>query len=256
VVIGMSDTRRRPTRAFTSAFISTASERHNPKIRQAVSDVGLRLASQADLVRLSKRDPVTDDSEHAPSKPTPPSVPDPTRRRLLQGGAAAGPTLYAIATRPARATNFGLCQSPSAFGSLHASGRGEETPTCTGRTPGYWKQRQHFGAWPSPYYPTTVPDEHLATGFHAVGFAGGMFGDDTLLDVLQTGGNEGGYVALARHIAAALLNAASGKTPVLSVADVLNIWNEYVAHGCYEPTAGVRWEAEEIVVYLKTTMPV
>jgi hypothetical protein len=92
--------------------------------------------------------------------------------------------------------------------------------------------------------------------FHQAGFQGHQFGEMTLLDVLGNGGNDGGYGALGRHIAAALLNAASGKTPVLNVPAVLTIWNDYVATGRYEPTAGVYWDEEKIVTYLKSTMPV
>lgn len=185
------------------------------------------------------------------SKPTSES-----RRRLIRAGAAAGPVAFGIVTRPARAG--GLCQTPSAFGSMHASGPGKEIPTCSGRTPGYWKQRQHFDEWPSPYVPVNQPGLYGATAsfFHGVGFGGNQFQGATLLAVLGEGGNDGGYVALARHISAALLNAASGKTPVLTVAAVLDIWNQYCAVGYYEPTAGVQWDEEQIVAYLKTTMPV
>lgn len=190
-----------------------------------------------------------DDAKHAAASAS--------RRKLLKAGAAASPLAFVIATRPARATG-NLCQAPSAFGSMHASGPGKEHPTCIGRTPGYWKQKQHFDAWPSPYFPVDRPPPAslVASQFHGVGFSGSQFNGRTLLDVLGEGGDAGGYVALARHIAAALLNAASGKTPVLTVAAVLQIWNDYVARGYYEPTAGVKWDAEQIVTYLKSTMPV
>lgn len=179
------------------------------------------------------------------------------RRNVLKAGAAATPLAFAVLTRPARATG-GLCQAPSAYGSMHASGPGKQYPTCVGRTPGYWKQQQHFHAWPAPYIPVTTSGlgGQPASSFHGVGFGGSQFGSMSLLEVLGEGGNAGGYVALARHIVAALLNAASGKTPVLSVVAVSEIWNEYVATGGYEPTAGVNWEAEQIVTYLASTMPV
>jgi hypothetical protein len=59
---------------------------------------------------------------------------------------------------------------------------------------------------------------------------------------------------LGAYIAAALLNARSGRTPVLTVADVLAIWNEYTATGGYQPSAGVQWTASQIVTYLQSTM--
>jgi hypothetical protein len=43
-------------------------------------------------------------------------------------------------------------------------------------------------------------------------------------------------------------------TPVLSEADVQNIWNEYCTKGYFEPTAGVQWGPDQIVAYLQTTM--
>ena len=140
---------------------------------------------------------------------------------------------------------------------MHASGPGKEYASCTGRTPGYWKQDQHFSSWPAPYYPVTTTGlgATTATMFHQAGFQGSQFSGLTLLDVLGEQGNAGGYAALGRHIVAALLNAASGKTPVLSVFAVLTIWNDFVATGRYEPTAGVYWDADKIVAYLKSTMP-
>jgi hypothetical protein len=74
---------------------------------------------------------------------------------------------------------------------------------------------------------------------------------NTLLEVLGLGG--GGVNPLARHISAALLNAAAGLTPVLSETAVRTIWNEYVQKGYFSPTAGVKWSAAEIVTYLGQT---
>lgn len=200
----------------------------------------------------TSKDPAPDEAQ-SPSR-------DPAfdvRRRFLKAGVAASPVAFAIATRPARATDH-LCRQPSAFGSMHASGPGKQYASCTGRTPGYWKQEQHFSAWPAPYCPVTRTGlgATAATLFHQAGFHGSQFTGMTLLDVLGENGNSGGYTALARHIVAALLNAASGKTPVLSVIAVLTIWNDFVATGRYEPTAGVYWDADKIVAYLKSTMPV
>src|SRR5271169_804135 len=81
--------------------------------------------------------------------------PDPkaTRRRLLQGGLAAGPVLMTLVSRPVLAQQ---CQTPSGFCSGNASVAAGAGSICTGRTPGYWKQAQWFGSWKLPYYPTTV----------------------------------------------------------------------------------------------------
>lgn len=66
--------------------------------------------------------------------------------------------------------------------------------------------------------------------------------------------NSGDIHTLGRYIVAALLNARAGRTPVLGETGVRNMWNDLVNRGYYEPTAGVRWTAGEIVAYLQTTM--
>lgn len=186
-----------------------------------------------------------------------------TRRRLLKGGLAATPVLMTIAHRPAVAGGLpGVCKTPSAFGSINASRHGEQDVICSGRTPGYWKQEQWLDQWPAPYYPVDVlpiPPGHKATRFHSAstGFGGSVFGTKTLLEVLRSGG--GDTVAVGRHVAAALLNAAAGLTPVLSPATVSEIWNAYVSSGYYMPissTPNIKWYAEDIVTYLKSTQPV
>lgn len=175
--------------------------------------------------------------------------PDPnaTRRRLLQGGLAAGPVLMTLVSRPVLAQQ--QCQTPSGFVSGNASVAAGGGPICSGLTPGYWKQSQHFSAWTPPYYPTTV-GSNQATLFDAV-FAPHYSGQ-TLLDVLGLGGGPPDDVA--RDVVAALLNAAAGLTPVLSVAQVKGIWSEYITQGYYEPTAGVHWDEAQIVTYLASTM--
>jgi hypothetical protein len=83
-----------------------------------------------------------------------------------------------------------------------------------GCTPGYWKQKQHFDSWPSPYTPGTQFSSVFEDAFPG----------QTLLDVLKTGG--GGLAALGRHTVAALLNAASsGVDYDFSVADVIDNFN-------------------------------
>lgn len=61
-------------------------------------------------------------------------------------------------------------------------------------------------------------------------------------------------VQLGAHIVAALLNANRALTPVLTEADVKNIFSEWDQKGYFEPTAGVKWYDTDIVNYLKSTM--
>jgi hypothetical protein len=68
-----------------------------------------------------------------------------------------------------------------------------------GCTPGYWKQEQHFDSWVG-YTPNQA--------FEPVVGVDALQGDPSFLQVL--GLNGGGILALSRHTAAALLNAAAG----------------------------------------------
>lgn len=72
------------------------------------------------------------------------------------------------------------------------------------------------------------------------------------MDVLTTSGTDMG--GLGRYMVAAMLNAAAGRTPVLTQVAVRNMWNDLISRGYFEPTAGVRWGASELISYLRTTM--
>lgn len=59
---------------------------------------------------------------------------------------------------------------------------------------------------------------------------------------------------LGSHIVAALLNAKAGLTDdVLDETAVIGMWTEWAANGYYEPTAGVKWYAADIVRYITST---
>lgn len=96
------------------------------------------------------------------------------------------------------------------------------------------------------------------TIFDSIFGATGGYAGKTLLDVLGLMGNPTGRDGLARHIVAALLNAAAGVTPpaVLSAQTVLDIWTSFVTKGYYEPTAGIKWDAPDLIDWLKTTQPI
>jgi hypothetical protein len=95
-------------------------------------------------------------------------------------------------------------------------------PTTSGEgcTPGYWRQSQHFGNWPSPYTPNGA-------------FSGpfdNAFPGQSLLQVVSAGG--GGLRALGRHAVAALLNAQSGSVDFgMTAAEVIAAFNAAYASG-------------------------
>ena len=95
-----------------------------------------------------------------------------------------------------------------------------------------------------------------ATKFHSrtTGLDGKVFDNYSMVDVLRQNAGGGNYQTLGRYVAAALLNAAAGRTPYLSEGTVRQIWNDLMALGYFEPTAGVRWGPVEITAYLRSTM--
>ena len=109
----------------------------------------------------------------------------------------------------------------------------------------------------SPYYAATSPyyaATNTATMYHCptTGLGGHVFSQKTMLEVIDV--TTGGLGSLGRYTVAALLNARSGRTPMLSETTVRVMWNDLLNRGYYEPTAGIRWGAAEIVAYIKTTI--
>ena len=196
------------------------------------------------------------DPTDTPSSTEPPSLSGgdlkASRRRLLQGALASAPVLMTLISRPVLAQQ---CTTPSGYVSANASTAGRGV-ACTGRTPGYWKQPQHFNDWPPPYYPTAVAGQggHKATLFDSV-FAP-HYPKKTLLEVLDpqvVGGGPPNDVA--RHLVAAMLNVAAGWAPVLTVPVVKAMWSEYITTGTFSPSSGAQWNHDALMDYVLTTMP-
>lgn len=185
---------------------------------------------------------------------------DESRRRLTKSGLAVSGVLLTIASRPSLGGD--VCKTPSGFLSGNLSFHG--TPqTCAGVSPGYW--RNHPEDWPSPYQAGSpavngtkkrkaIPATQ-GTMFNdtLLGFQGGNYGGISMMNVILLGG-QGDPYQLGAHCVAALLNARSGRTPVLTEAQVRNMFDEYASKGYFEPTAGVHWSPEDIVTYLKHTL--
>jgi hypothetical protein len=95
-----------------------------------------------------------------------------------------------------------------------------------------------------------------STRFHSstTGLGGKVFGNHTMVDVLRQSAGGGSYAGLGSCLVAALLNAAAGKTPYLTSGTIRKMWNDLLSFGYYEPTAGVRWNADQIESYLRSTM--
>lgn len=185
---------------------------------------------------------------------------DRARRRLVQGGAGAAPLLMTLVSRPVLGQ---VCQTASASASFPTSHAHGQQPVCSGASPTFWSQ--NLDKWPAGYYPTSTGDTGTAGTLTLTAATGStitqqatLFSppfspspyapETTLLAVLQNPGDP-----VAQHLAAALLNVASGLVPVLSQAMLQTIWLEYTTKGYFEPTAGVKWYSPEIVAYLQST---
>lgn len=171
-----------------------------------------------------------------------------SRRRFVRGVGMAVPAIMTIRSSSALAAQ---CFAPSAAASialLH-SRLDREHESCLGRTPGFWKNAAKPDHPNHNYWVTAGGEGVLFSTVFGSGFPG-----KTLLDVLNLGGNSN-YAALGRHLVAAYLNFKIGWVPatVLSLQDLIDMWNGRA--GSYSPTAGVTWNADQIVAYLLTTMP-
>jgi hypothetical protein len=198
---------------------------------------------------------------------------DESRRRFTKAGVAVSGVLLTLASRPSlggggTVGGGGVCKSPSGFLSGNASHHGT-TQYCKGCTPGYWGT--HY-TWPSPYKTGTCTNTQFKQqysswsnigsnvtmynnstyGFHCSGYGSKLKPYSMMQAILQTG--TGDPYQLGAHCVAALLNARMGWTPVLTEAMVRAMFNDYDSKGYYEPTAGVKWYAPQIVTYLKSTM--
>lgn len=199
-----------------------------------------------------------------------------TSRRRLTGAGLGMSAIFTLASRPVLAAQ--QCTSPSAAASSNLSQHG--TPTvCSGRTPGFWKNPQKASEWPLPYSQGTCANGSNGNGnsgtsqgcssspanwsggtlFHPL-FGGSKFKTLSLTQVMALNDNDYSDIKdqdnLGAHIAAALLNAAKGFTKgVLDENAVIGMWNEWAVNSHFEPTAGVKWDSAQIVMYLQSTMP-
>ena len=71
------------------------------------------------------------------------------------------------------------------------------------------------------------------------------YGEKTLKECMQLS-SDSGTDGLVKHLCAAYLNHASGKTPgeICSTQTAQSIWSSHNSKGYWEPTAGVRWYAD------------
>lgn len=194
--------------------------------------------------------------DQADATPAASRVPSPSRRRLLQGGAAAAPAILSLVSTPVRATYY--TTPASSFASINSS-RPRNTHTVSGCKPGWWVNCG-LSNWPASCKNASGNPKLFKECFadHAT------YGSKTLMQCLQLP-YDTGMDGMVKHLCAAYLNAASGKVhyEVCSMAYARSIWTNYMSRGHHEPTAGVRWYTDScnpagnggVTPWLKTTMP-
>lgn len=181
------------------------------------------------------------------------------RRRFLGAGVSAAPLILTMVSQPALgATCFTPSRSLSRNTSLSQNGLYGE---CTGaESPGNYKAQQTPGTsayhWPAsvkptdPFHPTfkqgSTEGVSKFTKRERGKWMSKSFGE--VLDIEAAG-------QVHFHLIGAYLNKLGGNGAVIpdvaiTVEGILNIWSEYVTKGFYEPTAGVKWYAEDIKTYL------
>lgn len=170
------------------------------------------------------------------------------RRRFIHGVGVAVPVIMTVKSSSALAAQ---CFAPSAAASialLH-SRLDREQLNCLGRTPGFWLNAARPTHPNHSYWVTAGGEGVLFSTVFGSGFDG-----KTLKEVMALTGNQDQW-QLGAHLSAAYLNHQIGWVPdtVLSLQDLRDMWAG--KNGTYTPTAGVTWGGEQIVAYLKTTMP-
>ena len=182
------------------------------------------------------------------------------RRHLIKGIGAATPLMMTIASRPV----MGAQCTPSAWVSGNLSDHGHTRMSCGGRSPGYWKTRA--GRWAvTGFVPGTCHHRAMShvckayksdgTAFHqAAGgvFAGRVFGNKTMMQVLWLNGDEDPY-QLGAHMVAALLNAVSIPDYGMDRNDVMDMYRQLVTSGVYQPSVGEPMTAQDCVRFIQNT---
>jgi hypothetical protein len=172
-----------------------------------------------------------------------------TRRRLAKAGIGAAGIL---ATLESRATMSPMvCKSPSGALSGGLSSHYGPAPVCQGRSPGYWKN--HTSSWPVPIG-TWFADVFYVAGnrrYCTVKQKNTSYLCSTMLNLVSPQSFD--KYNLAMHAIATYLNIKSGKINFLSVDTLLAMWADVQIKGYYSPTAGVKWNAEQVKNYLQAT---
>ncbi len=170
-----------------------------------------------------------------------------SRRRFARAGAGATGVLLTLTSQPGMACD--ICMAPSGFHSYSKTmtkASHAVAPVCNGKGPAYWRSNH---SWPNGCHSTTKFGEIFDCKRTT---SGQLYATRTCMDSLKPQWFDSHAVGM--YLMAMYLNVLSKKTSFMTIADVRNMWREYHWSGYYVPTAGVKWDASDIVFYLSGTM--
>lgn len=168
-----------------------------------------------------------------------PKIANESRRRFGKSGLAASGVILTLASQQGMAAL--TCKSPSGSLSGNLKSHHGPAPTCSGRSPGYWKK--DHGDWP-------VPQDTLFGSVFSCGY-NSPYASCTLMTMLSHKDFDANNLGM--HLVAAFLNARKGWTPFLTEITIKAMFAEWQANGYFSPTATVQWNAAQIVTYLTST---
>ncbi|MDB5759727.1 MAG: hypothetical protein JWM30_3016 [Burkholderia sp.] len=184
-------------------------------------------------------------------------LPNPSRRRFTRIGAGASAVVMTLASRSVLANM--ACTTASGFTSVNQSVRRTDTPiNCSGLPYTDWMATTT--AWPiarESSFATAFansPKADLVTG--EISSSSGLTNRDSVAlaeATLQQALFGTKTPEVVKYLIAALLNAHSNRSTYPSVLNVQTIFKEWNSNDTYEVMAGVKWNADQIIEYLRAT---
>lgn len=176
-----------------------------------------------------------------------------SRRGFAKLGTGAAGIILTLTSQPGMADV--VCASASQSLSKWTSHHPNTALQCSGLSPNGWALNPTTASLKNngtPPWPALQDRQTLL--FSSIFPSGVREGYSTILmDTILTPQDFDKY-NIGRHFAATYLNVISNRINFLTVAGVQAMWQEWFTSGVYHPTAGVTWDGEQVVTYLKSTM--
>jgi hypothetical protein len=177
-----------------------------------------------------------------------------SRRRFAKASAGATGVLLTLHSQPGMACTYCGISPSVAMSAISQkipisklSHRPKTTSACNGRFPEWWSQQRN---WPRG----CRKDVEFKNYFSCKGGRGSAFANFTATKIINGEADCDAGLNMGKYMLAAYLNIMSGRVDFLTVGALQAAWNEWSDKGYYEPMAGQKWYANDIVSYLYGTM--